>query len=46
MLASLESDYKTRGKDSAQFKSHLKRIRDYFGAWKAVDERAALATHL
>jgi hypothetical protein len=26
-----------RGKDSPQFKAHLKPARDYFGAWRAVD---------
>lgn len=40
LLDSLESDYKTRNKDNAQFQSHLKRIRSYFGAWKAIEVSA------
>lgn len=40
MLDSLESNYRTRKKDSAQFRSHLKRIRNYFGMWKAIQVSA------
>jgi len=40
LLDALEGDYKLRGKDSSQFKSHLKHIRAYFGAWRAVEVSA------
>jgi integrase len=40
LLDALEGDYKLRGKDSAQFKSHLKAVRNYFGDWRAVDVTA------
>lgn len=37
LLDSLQKDYATRKVDNPQFKSHLKRIRAYFGTWKAVE---------
>jgi len=37
LLDALEADYKLRGKDSPQFKVHLKAVRDYFGNWRAVE---------
>jgi integrase len=37
LLEALKQDYKVRDKESAQFKSHLKRIRAAFGAWRAVN---------
>jgi integrase len=37
LLDSLEADYKLRGKGSPQFRSHLKRVREYFGNWRAVE---------
>ena len=37
LLETLEDDYKLRRKDSPQFRSHLKHIREYFGAWRAVE---------
>jgi hypothetical protein len=37
LLDSLEQDYKARSKDSPQFLSHLKRIREAFGLWRAVN---------
>ena len=37
LLDALDADYKLRGKDSPQFRSHLKHIRDYFGAWRAIE---------
>lgn len=37
LLDALEADYKLRDKDSPQFRSHLKHIRDYFGAWRAIE---------
>jgi integrase len=40
LLDALEEDYKLRGKDSPQFRSHLKHIREYFGAWRAVEVSA------
>lgn len=40
LLDALENAYKIDGKDSAQFKSHLKRIRNHFGAWRAVEVTA------
>jgi integrase len=40
ILEALEEDYKLRGKDNPQFRSHLKHIRDYFGAWRAVEVSA------
>lgn len=40
LLDALEADYKLRGKDSPQFQSHLKVIRDHFGDWRAVNVTA------
>ncbi len=40
LLDSLEADYKLRGKDSPQFRAHLKHIRDCFGTWRAVEVTA------
>jgi integrase len=40
LLEALEEDYKLRGKDSPQFRAHLKHIREYFGAWRAVEVTA------
>lgn len=37
LLDALETDYRFDGKDSAQFKSHLKTIRAHFGDWLAVN---------
>jgi integrase len=37
LLDALETSYKIESKDSPQFKSHLKRIRDYFGPWRALE---------
>jgi integrase len=40
LLDALEEDYKLRSKDSPQFRTHLKHIRGYFGAWRAVEVSA------
>src|SRR3954466_116422 len=40
LLDALEADYKLRGKDSPQFRAHLKPIREYFGNWRVVDVTA------
>lgn len=40
LLSALEADYKLRGKDSPQFRAHLKHIREYFGAWRALEVTA------
>ncbi|MGB8478174.1 MAG: site-specific integrase [Acidobacteriaceae bacterium] len=40
LLNALEADYKLRGKDSPQFRAHLKHIREYFGAWRALEVTA------
>jgi integrase len=40
LLDALEDDYKLRGKDSPQFKAHLKHIRAHFGAWRALEVTA------
>jgi integrase len=40
LLEALEDDYKIRSKDTPQFRSHLKHIRNYFGAWRAVEVTA------
>jgi integrase len=40
LLNALEEDYKLRGKASPQFNSHLKHVRKYFGAWRAVEVTA------
>jgi len=37
LLDALETAYRIDGKDSPQFKSHLKAIRVHFGAWRAVN---------
>jgi integrase len=37
LLDALEADYKLRGKESPQFRAHLKHIRAYFGNWKAIE---------
>lgn len=36
LLDSLQTGFRIEGKDSAQFKSHLKKISSYFGTWKAL----------
>jgi integrase len=40
LLDALEADYKLRGKESPQFKAHIKPVRDYFGDWRAVEVTA------
>ena len=40
LLDALAADYKLRGVDSPQFRSHLKAIRDHFGDWRAVNVSA------
>lgn len=40
LLDALEDDYKLRKKDSPQFRAHLKHIRNYFGAWRALEVSA------
>ena len=40
LLDALEQDYKVREKCTPQFLSHLGRIRETFGAWRAVDVTA------
>ena len=40
LLDALGDDYKLRGKDSPQFRAHLRHIRNYFGAWRAVEVSA------
>ena len=40
LLDALEADYQLRGKDSPQFKTHLKHIRRSFGAWRAMEVTA------
>jgi integrase len=40
LLEALEEDYKLRGKDSPQFRAHLKHVSGYFGAWRAVEVSA------
>jgi integrase len=40
LLDALEADYKVDGKDSPQFRAHLKHIREYFDAWRAVEVTA------
>jgi integrase len=42
LLDNLESDYRLRGIDSPQFRSHVKRIREHFGDMRAVEVTAAL----
>jgi integrase len=37
LLDALEEDYKARDKCSPQFLSHMKRIRDAFGFWRAIN---------
>lgn len=37
LLKALEEDYRVRDKCSPQFVSHMKRIRDAFGLWRAVN---------
>jgi integrase len=41
LLENLESDYRLRGIDSPQFRSHVKHIRGHFGHWRAVEITAA-----
>jgi integrase len=36
LLDALEEDYKLRGKDSPQFKAHLRPVRERFGNWQAM----------
>ena len=40
LLDALEEDYKLRGKNSPQFRAHLKQIRERFGAWRAIEVTA------
>ncbi len=40
LLDALQSDYTLRGKDSRQFKTHLKPIRQHFGDWRALEVTA------
>jgi integrase len=40
LLDALEDDYKLRSKDSPQFRAHLRHVRDYFGAWRALEVTA------
>ena len=40
LLNALEADYKLRGKESPQFRAHLKHIREYFGAWRSIEVTA------
>ena len=40
LLDALEADFRLRGKESPQFRSHLKHIRDYFGGWRALEVTA------
>jgi len=40
LLDALEGDYKLRGKDSPQFKAHIKPVREYFGDRRALDVSA------
>lgn len=42
LLDNLASDYRLRGIDSPQFRSHVKRIREYFGDCRAVEITPAL----
>jgi integrase len=37
MLDALEADFKLRGKENPQFRSHLKTIRNHFGDWRALE---------
>lgn len=37
LLDALEAHYKLRGKDSPQFKAHLKHVREYFGHCRAIE---------
>jgi integrase len=37
LLDALEADYRLRGKFTAQFRSHVKRIRAYFENWRALE---------
>ena len=40
LLDALEADYKLRGKESPQFKAHLKPVRKHFGDWRALEVTA------
>lgn len=40
LLDALAADYRLRGKDTPQFRSHLTSIKNYFGSWRAVDMTA------
>jgi integrase len=40
LLDALEVDMRLRGKESPQVRSQMKRIRGYFGAWRAVEVTA------
>jgi hypothetical protein len=42
MLDALDRDYELRGKESPQFKSHLSRVRDYFGLVRAIEFTAEM----
>jgi integrase len=37
ILDALEADFKLRGKENPQLRSHLKTIRNYFGTWRALE---------
>jgi integrase len=41
LLDNLERDYWLRRIDSPQFRSHVKRIREYFGHWRAMEVTAS-----
>ncbi len=40
LFDALEQDYKLRGKDTPQFRSHMKHIRTHFAKWRAVEVTA------
>lgn len=40
LLDALEADFKLREKNSPQFRSHLKHIREYFGGWHVLEVTA------
>jgi len=43
LLNALVEDYKLRGKNSPQFRAHLKPLREHFGNWRAVEVTAEAA---
>jgi integrase len=40
LLDALEADYKLRGKETPQFRAHLKPVREHFGDWRALEVSA------